>query len=123
MYKLTSGNTVIDTTYRDGKSRFVPVDSEEYVQWLADGNIPEPEFTQAELDAVALQSFIQSVQSAIDDTDRTMIRISQGVALGTCAFNNTDVVSFVEYIHALRALLSSTKVGTLPTKPPYPAGS
>lgn len=123
MYKLTNGNMVIDTTYGDGKSRFVPIDNKEYIEWISAGNTPEPEFTQTELDSMALQTFIQSVQSAIDDTDRTMIRISQGVVLGTCAFTNSDVIAFVNYIHALRALLGSTKAVTLPSKPPYPAGS
>ncbi len=51
MYKLTNGNMVLDLNYSDGKSRFVPIEHHEYKQWLSEGNIPEPEFTQAELEA------------------------------------------------------------------------
>ena len=40
---------VLDLSYGDGKSRFVPIEHEEYKQWLSEGNTPEPEFTDAEL--------------------------------------------------------------------------
>jgi len=61
MYKLTNGNMVLDLSYGDGKSRFVPIEHEEYKQWLSEGNTPEPEFTEAEL---AQQELIKKVQGA-----------------------------------------------------------
>ena len=40
---------VIDLNFGDGKSRFVPIEAPEYKQWLLDGGVPEPEFTEVEL--------------------------------------------------------------------------
>ena len=57
MYKLTAGNTVIDLSYGDGKSRFVPIEAPEYKQFLLNGGIPEPEFTQQELITKAISHF------------------------------------------------------------------
>lgn len=38
-------------------------------QWLADGNTPEPEFTQDELDAMALAKMKSEAQAYLDATD------------------------------------------------------
>lgn len=38
-------------------------------QWLAEGNTPEPEFTQAELDAMALAKMKAEAQAYLDKTD------------------------------------------------------
>ncbi len=78
-------------------------------------NSPSPE--------VLLSVYRQSAKSALDDTSATMERIMEGVAGGTCAFTNADVVTFMSYRKQLRALLQATSVGTLPTRPAYPAGT
>jgi len=79
----------------------------------------QPSPTLAQL----LSAFIASVQSALDDTDTTMHRISEAVSLGLTTMTATDVVTFVNYRRSLRALLKSTSVGVLPTKPAYPQGT
>jgi hypothetical protein len=73
--------------------------------------------------AVLLAGFIVSAQAALDASDTTMHRIAEGVSLGSTSWTGTDVVAWVTYRRALRALLSSTSAGTLPTKPAYPAGT
>lgn len=65
----------------------------------------------------------QQAQAALDDTDTTMHRINEAISLGLTTATATDVVTFVNYRRALRALLESTTVGVLPTKPSYPAGT
>ncbi len=77
----------------------------------------------AAVNAELVSAFIASVQSALDDTDTTMHRINEAVFLGLTTMTATDVVTFVNYRRALRALLKSTTVGVLPTKPAYPVGS
>jgi hypothetical protein len=79
----------------------------------------QPSPTLAQL----LAPFIASVQSALDNTDTTMHRINEAVSLGLTTMTAIDVVAYVNYRRALRALLKSTTVGVLPTKPAYPAGS
>lgn len=48
----------------DGNSEY-----EAIKQWLAEGNTPEPEFTQAELDAMALIKMKAEAQAYLDNTD------------------------------------------------------
>ena len=66
MYKLTSGNMVLDLSFGDGKSRFVPIESWEFKQWLSEGNTPEPEFTAAELLANAITHFEEMTTQFIE---------------------------------------------------------
>lgn len=65
--------------------------------------------------------------AALADTDTTMHRIVEGVALGSTSWTAADVVAFVQYRQSLRAILSeaqpSTIPASLPTKPAYPAGT
>ena len=72
MYKLTNGNMVLDLNYSDGKSRFVPIEHHEYKQWLSEGNTPEPEFTQAELDAIETANKISEAKAYLASTDFKM---------------------------------------------------
>jgi hypothetical protein len=59
------------------------------------------------------------------DTDRTMLRISEAVALGSNSWTSSDVSAFVEYRRSLRAIQNGTDTQstTLPSKPPFPAGT
>ena len=115
-YALTSGTSVIRSD-----SAIIPADPNNadyqiYLAWLAAGNTPTPYTPDL------LTPFIASVQSALDDTDTTMHRINEAVSLGLTTWTTADVVTFVNYRRALRALLKSTTVGVLPTKPAYPVG-
>jgi hypothetical protein len=117
-YTLTSSTSII----RDADGASIPVDQNNvdyqiYLAWLAAGNTPTPYTPDL------LTPFIASVQSALTESDKTMDRIQEAVSLGLTTATATDVVTFVNYRRALRALLKSTTVGVLPTKPAYPVGS
>lgn len=70
MYKLIGTNTVKRLAdgacipFADGN-----IDYEEYKQWLEEGNIPEPEFTEEELAQKAIQDKIAEANSYLKDTD------------------------------------------------------
>lgn len=73
MYKLNKNSV---TRLVDGA--FVPfasgnADYEEYKQWLADGNTPEPEFTESELQAQELQKQVQEAKDFLDKTDKKVL--------------------------------------------------
>ena len=63
--------------------------------------------------------------NALTATDTTIQRIFQGITLGTTTAASADVIAFLNYVKALRAIVSGTDTTsiTLPTKPPYPAGT
>ena len=114
-YTLTSSSSVIRS---DGAT--IPADSNNvdyqvYLAWLSAGNTPTPYTPPNTLPAEA--------QSALTASDETMKRIQEAVILGTTTWTTADVVAWVNYRRALRELLTSTTVGTLPTKPAYPQGT
>jgi hypothetical protein len=80
---------------------------------------PAPTPTSAQLVA----NFLASVQSALTESDNTLKRVQEAISLGTNNALATDVIAFMNYRRALRALLKSTSVGTLPTKPAFPQGT
>lgn len=70
MYKLIGTNSV----KRLADGAFIPfangnVDYEEYKLWLAQGNVPEPEFTEEELKVSTLNKQIQEAKAYLSDTD------------------------------------------------------
>lgn len=72
MYKLNKNSV---TRLVDGA--FVPfasgnADYEEYKQWLADGNTPEPEFTEEELQITSIHKQIQEAKIYLANTDYKM---------------------------------------------------
>jgi hypothetical protein len=73
----------------------------------------------------AWRAFRASALAALDDSDATMHRISEAVALGLNAWTGADVVAWVDYRRALRAIVaqSTGTAGTLPAKPVYPTGT
>jgi hypothetical protein len=104
----------------------IPVDSSNvdygaYLAWVAAGNAATPYTAPAPTWA----SFQASAKAALDDSDTTMHRVTEAIALGLNTAGGADVVAFVNYRRALRAIVSaeSGTPGTLPTKPPYPAGT
>ena len=69
-YKLTGLNSV----KRLSDGAFIPfangnADYEEYKLWLAEGNVPEPEFTVEELKVSTLNKQIQEAKAYLSDTD------------------------------------------------------
>ena len=70
MYKLIG----IDLVKRLTDGAFIPFvngnrDYEEYKQWLAEGNVPEPEFTEEELQITSINIQIQEAKIYLADTD------------------------------------------------------
>jgi len=63
--------------------------------------------------------------AALATSDTTMHRIAEAVALGRNTWTGADVVAWVNYRRALRAIVSrsDTTSTTLPTMPAYPAGT
>ena len=63
--------------------------------------------------------------AALAQTDISMHRIVEAAVLGKTTWTTADVVAFVTYREALRAIVSGTNTiaATLPTKPPYPVGT
>lgn len=59
---LLNGNMHVPKA--DGNSEY-----EAIKQWLSEGNTPEPEFTQAELDAMVLAKLKAEAQAYLDKTD------------------------------------------------------
>ena len=48
-------------------------DYEEYKQWIKDGNIPEPEFTENELSVQELNKQIQEAKEFLNYTDKKVL--------------------------------------------------
>lgn len=106
--------------------------------WDASGDITfDPSMTAAQVSAVeavyaahnpatpSWSAYQQSAQSALDDSDTTMHRVTEAIALGLNIAASADVVAFVNYRRALRAIVSAASgtPGALPTRPAYPAGT
>ena len=119
MYQLTQNSNIL----RNSDGALIPADPnnadyQAYQGWVAAGNTPDPAPIPN-----PLPSFIASVQAALATSDETLKRVQEAISLGTNSATSADVVAFVNYRRALRALLSASTVLTLPTKPPFPAGT
>lgn len=83
--------------------------------------------TAAQLNAQGWAARQAQARAALADSDITMHRISEAVALGNTAWTAPDVVTFMQWRRQLRAILSQAQPSTipsaLPTKPAYPAGT
>ncbi|MGB9154412.1 MAG: hypothetical protein WCD70_15150 [Alphaproteobacteria bacterium] len=118
MYQLTSGTSIIRTA--DGAT--IPADScnadyQAYLAWLAVPNTPTP-YTPPNL-------LPQQAQSALTKTDTTMLRVQEAITLGLTTATTADVVAFVHYRKALRAIVDGTDTTStsLPAQPAYPANT
>lgn len=84
MYKLTgtthikrlNDNTTIPIV--DGN-----VDYEDYKQWIAEGNTPEPEFTEEEIAQQELNKQIQEAKQYLTDTDWIVVKLQEAQLLGS----------------------------------------
>lgn len=90
MYRLSKEQTVVKT---DGTS-FPCVDGnrdyEEYKNWLAEGNIPEPAFTDEELAEQEKQTAISEAKEYLTKTDWIVTKITEASIKGD---NVTDMLS------------------------------
>jgi hypothetical protein len=92
-----------------------------YLAWVEAGNTatpyapPEPTWTD----------FQAAAKVALAATSVTIERIHEGVSLGTTTLTAPDVVTFMQYRRALRAIVTAETgaPGNLPVKPPYPQGT
>lgn len=75
----------------------------------------------AYLTAQQWQAYQAQAQAALNKTDITVNRITEGVVKGTCALTNADVVAYMNYRESLRAILTQAQPSTIPTSLPTPA--
>ncbi len=64
-----------------------------------------------------------SAVRALAATDITMNRIIEAVSMERTGFAAPDVVEFMKYRQALRAIVTANVPMTLPVAPPFPAGT
>ena len=64
-------------------------------------------------------------QSALTKTDASFLRTQEAITLGLTTATTADVVAFVHYRKALRAIVDGTDTTStsLPAKPAYPANT
>jgi hypothetical protein len=95
------------------------------VYTLANGALVVTPISAAALALTAWQAFQATARAALDESDTTMHRIAEAVALGLGSWTAADVVAWVTYRRALRAIVAAStgSAGTLPAKPAWPAGT
>lgn len=96
-------------------------------------SVTQPTATQIAAAESAAETFSSwmayktEVQNALNDSDTTMLRVAEALALGLTTYTAADVVTFVNYRRELRAILTETQPAviptSLPTKPAYPVGT
>lgn len=59
----------------------------------------------------------------LEETDNTVLRISEAVSSGAITFTSADVVAFMAYRKELRSFITESKTDDLPVKPDYPEGT
>ena len=98
----------------------VSISDTTYESWLAAGNLPTGIPTVHEAMAVVIRQ-----TGLLDASDVTMSRIAEAVALGLNGWTGSDVVAFVDYRRALRAIVSGsdTTSTSIPSRPAYPTGT
>lgn len=115
---IVGGDT--SQAWSSAANAFVSATDSRYTSWLAAGGTP----TKVASVTVALGVVI--IQSGLlDSSDTTMHRIAEAVALGENTMTSADVVAWVNYRRALRAIVdgSDTASTSIPAKPAYPAGT
>jgi hypothetical protein len=117
-YWLVAGNTT--QVWSSASNAFVPLTNSTYEAWLSAGNAP----TNVPSVGSAMGAVIDQT-GLLDDSDTTMHRVAEAVALGLNTWTGADVVAWVSWRRALRAIISGsdTTSTSIPTKPAYPAGT
>ncbi len=75
--------------------------------------------------AVSPETPAQKARAAIAETDVTMLRVADAVAVGKTSWTAADVVAWATYRRALRAIIEGTDPTStaLPARPAYPANT
>jgi hypothetical protein len=117
-YWSVAGNS--SQVWSSKANAFVSTGDTTYEAWLDAGNNPTPISTVGKAMGVVI-----SQTGMLDDSDVTMNRTSEAVSLGLNSWTGTDVVAFVNYRRALRAIVNGadTTSTSIPSKPAYPAGT
>jgi len=121
--KITNGILVQKQPYKDAGFVVIPDDAV-CGQVTADGGLTfkPPAPTKAERWA----TYQNDAKAALAESDKTVARISEAVALGNTTLTTPDVVAFMQMRADLRAILSQKQPSTIPTTlptAPYPAGT
>lgn len=69
IFKLCNDGKSVVGIREDGVSVSYLIEAEEYQQWLAQGNVPEPEFTEAELAQQEINAKVQEAKQYLQSTD------------------------------------------------------
>ena len=81
----------------------------------------------AETDTEKWATYQALAKTALATSDTSMLRIHEAVILGATTMDAPDVVAFVKWRQALRAILAEAQPGEipdgLPAMPPYPQGT
>ena len=103
MYKLIGLKSVKRLTdgacipFADGNR-----DYEKYKQWLAEGNIPEPEFTEAEITQQELEAKIAEARAYLQATDYVAVKYNDEVTV-TGSMTKTAFLAKYADVYAKRA--------------------
>jgi hypothetical protein len=112
--------TISDDTY---SALFSAQSTGQVIQSDSNGNPEAVAFTPSSAQVhAALQA---SAQSALTKTDTSMLRVQEAITLGLTTATTADVVAFVQYRKALRAIINGTDTTStsLPAEPAYPANT
>jgi hypothetical protein len=117
-YWSIAGNSA--QVWSSATNGLVSITSTPYAAWLAAGNTP------TNIDSVnAAMGVVIRETGLLDDSDTTMHRIAEAVSLGLNTWTGTDVVAWVNWRRALRAIIdgSDSSSVSIPSRPSYPAGT
>jgi len=104
--KLCNNGLCVYGTREDGATISYSIEAEEYKQWLSEGNTPEPEFTQAELDAIAKEQAKQEALTKIATLEASQLRSIRELMLDpTNAFAKAKLEDIEAQIQAERLKL------------------
>jgi hypothetical protein len=117
-YWNVAANT--DHVWSSAANGFVSLTDTTYVAWVAIGN----RATNIQSVGSAMGAVIART-GILDDSDTTMHRVTEAVSLGLNSWTGTDVVAWVNWRRALRAIISGTDTTStsIPAKPAYPSGT
>ena len=74
MYKLLTNNNTHVLDVRVAEIRLVPICSDEYKLWLAEGNTPEPAKSQEEIKAEARATRLTEIDARLSEIDKLKVR-------------------------------------------------
>jgi hypothetical protein len=111
---------ITDLVWSSASNALVSVSDTAFENWLDAGNTP----THVASVNVALAVTIMEAD-LLGSSDTTMLRIAEAVAVGLTSWTAADVVAWVNWRRALRAIVSGsdTSSASIPSRPAYPSGS